>query len=189
MKTAMIAAIAMLVSTTATLAQDAAEPHVVSLDHGISLVMPQGWAVENRKDNRTAERGWLSVYLVCNSEVCERTQETCRISLAAAASRLPDDAASLAALHDDPATRYSRMRAVRIATSKDAEFRRLLAPMTIGPRDWAVVETDARHNMKSGLFAQTFIGGYKISATCKTCETGEIRHRDAMAMLESVRQD
>lgn len=189
MKAALNAAIAMLVSTTAAFAQEAVEPNMVSLDHGISLLMPPGWAVKKRGDNRKSDRGRLSVDLVCNSEACERTQETCLFSLDAARSPTPDDAASIAALHDDPGRRYFRMRAVRIATSKDAEFRRLLAPMTIGTRDWVVAETDARHNMKSGLFAQTFVNGWKISASCKTCETGEIRHRDAMAMLESFRQD
>jgi hypothetical protein len=169
---------------------EAADPTAVTLDHGISFTLPPGWVLEEKRDTRKGDEGRLVVEIACETEHCkEETLETCRVMLFPEHHGGGQDAENLEALYADPMARYFRMRAVRIATSRDAEFRRLLAPMTIGQRDWYVVETDARHNMKSGLFADTIIGGWKVQVSCKTCETGEIRHSDATAMLASFRQD
>lgn len=190
-RTSLAALLIQLLAATAASAQDvpAQAPSVIALDDGISFTMPVGWVVDKRRDTRRGDKGQLSVNLVCESARCEKTQETCHFRMPAQRSGNGDDAASLAALYANPLDRYFRLRAVRNSTSKDAEFRKMLGPMTLGARDWQVVETDARHNMKSGLFAQTFIDGFEILAICKTCETGEIRHQDAMEMMKSFRRD
>lgn len=184
---------AVLLLTSLLLAAGSAEATdtaALTLDHGISFTLPPGWVLEEKRDTRKGDNGRLIVEIACETEHCrDETLETCRVVLFPEHHGDGRDVESLAALYAAPMARYFRMRAVRIATSKDAEFRRLLAPMKIGPRDWYVAETDARHNMKSGLFADTIIGGWKVQVSCKTCETGEIRHRDAMAMLASFRQD
>jgi hypothetical protein len=167
----------------------AAETSKVELDHGISFTLPPGWVLEQLRDTRKGDKGRLVAEIACETEHCrDETLETCRIVLFPEHFGDAPDAENLTALYANPMDRYFRMRAVRIATSKDAEFLRPLAPMAIGARGWYVAETDARHNMKSGLFADSIIGGWRVQVSCKTCETGEIRHRDAMAMLASFRQ-
>ncbi|TWF57094.1 hypothetical protein [Neorhizobium alkalisoli] len=191
-RVSLAAVLIQLLAATASIAQDVQSeaPTEITLDDGISFTLPAGWVVANRRDTRRGDKGQLSVNLVCESARCQKTQETCHFRMPAQRSGTQGgDAASLAALYADPLDRYFRLRAVRNATSKDAEFRKMLGPMTIGTRDWQVVETDARHNMKSGLFAQTFIDGFEILAICKTCETGEIRHQGAMEMMKSFRRD
>ena len=67
------------------------------------------------------------------------------------------------------------LRAVLRSTSKDAQVLQPLGRTAFGPREWWTIETDARHNYKSGLFAETVIDGRYLGVICKTCETGSER--------------
>lgn len=98
------------------------------------------------------------------------------------------DAEALAGLHATPLGRYGRLRAVLRSTSQGASIRAPLGPVRFGPHDRLAVETEAAPRFKSGLFAETVIGGRYPGAICKTCETGEVRFEAARAILGSVRR-
>jgi len=160
----------------------------VTLDQGFSLVAPEGWKLEDAGDDEGDATGRRRVHLVCRTPACKRTQETCTLLLRAEPVAGADDAARLAGLYAEPLARYFRLRAVLKSTSAGASLRSPLQTLRIGERDWTAVETDAKHNKKSGLFAETVIGGRYLGAICRTCETGAIRHRDARALLASIRR-
>jgi hypothetical protein len=99
------------------------------------------------------------------------------------------DAVRLRALYASPLDRYFRLRAVLRSTGRDAEIRKPLEITRLGGREWYRVETGARHNYKSGLFAETVVEGRYVGGICKSCETGEVRHRDGEAILSSLRSN
>lgn len=161
----------------------------VQLDQGFVLNLPEGWTLEDPGDNPGDATGRLRVRLVCGTPACKRTQESCSLSL----RRDPvgtegDDTASLDGLYASPMSRYSRIRQVLKSTSRDATLRGEFGKVRLGPRSWWSVETEAAHRFKSGLFAETVIDGRYLGATCKTCETDDVRHEDARAMLAGVRR-
>lgn len=191
-----LALFALLLAPATLLAQSdqVQEPlpaRTVALDDGIVFTLPAGWeeVEDEREDTRANGKGRLWVYFHCISEECRHSQETCSFSLRTAPVEGADGTARLKSLFASPKSRYDRMRTSLISTSKDSTFRQPMTLQNIGRRDWYIIETDARHNMKSGLFAETVIDGRRLTVTCKTCETGDIRHRNAMAMLESLRQE
>lgn len=157
------------------------------LDHDILVDLPEGWSVGNDRDSNAAT-GRRRVQVVCDTEACRHTQETCTFVLQRKPVEGVDDAARLAGLYASALSRYARLRAVLKNTSEDARIRQTLALARIGQRDWYVVETDAKPGFKSGLFAETVIGGWYLGAICKTCETGEIRYESAREMLSTVRR-
>jgi len=165
----------------------AEEPQLQSrpldIGHGISATLPGDWEEESREE----EKGNRYIALECISADCEHSLETCHIVVFGKPIEGADDAARLASLYDSPVSRYFRMRAALISTSLDATFLQTLSLQRIGARNWWVIETDARHNMKSGLFADTVIDGWRVRFTCKTCERGSVRYQKAMQILESVR--
>lgn len=169
-------------------------PVPLRLDQGFTLDLPAGWALEDADagDGPGADpgdaTGRLRVRVVCRTPACRRTQETCTFVLRRAAVAGADDAARLAGLHASPLARYTRLRAVLKSTSAGATIRAALGPARFGPHDWIAVETEAAPRFKSGLFAETVIGGRYLGAICKTCETGEVRHAAARAMLGSLRR-
>lgn len=170
------------------LAQEPAKQQEIELDHGIVFTLPAEWAEEDRDDTRRGDKGRLRVAFECLTDACIHTQETCAFVLRAKPVEGRDDRERLASLYGDPYDRYERMRSAAISTSKDAQFRQQMQLVQIGGRDWYVIETDARHNMKSGLFAETVIDGWHLTVTCKTCEQSEVRHRQGRDMLASLRQ-
>lgn len=159
----------------------------VPLPQGLSVTLPEGWRIEGPAEGTVSKTGMRRIQLVCESEACEKTQETCTILLRPHAEGGVDDAAKLDSLYASPLDRYVRLRAVLRATSRDAEIRQPLERVRIGQRDWYRVETDARHNYKSGLFAETIVNGSYVGGICKSCETGQERHRDSAAILGSLR--
>lgn len=165
-----------------------AEGQPVRLDHGIVVDLPEGWRLKQDAANTADAAGRLRAHTVCETPKCKTTQETCTFVLRREPIEGEDDETRLAELYASPLSRYARIRAVLKNTSADAIIRQALGPARIGERTWYVVETDARHNFKSGLFAETVIGGWYLGAICKTCESGEFRHRAAREMLKSVRR-
>lgn len=166
-----------------------AQERVLRMDDGLQLTLPEGWRLDEAGDDPFDATGRRRVHLVCETPACKRTQETCTFVLRAKPVAGANDAVRLANLYESPLTRYARLKSVLKSTSKDAEIRQDLAIRRVGDRDWYVVETDARHNYKSGYFAETVIDGTYLGAICKTCETGEIRHQGGREMLMSLRSD
>lgn len=159
------------------------------LDQGFTLNLPEGWSLENPGDDPGDATGRLRVHLACGTPACKRTQESCIVSLRrGAVGTEGDDTARLDGLYASPMSRYSRIRQILKSTSKDATLRGGFAKVRFGPRDWWAVETEAAHRFKSGLYAETVIDGHYVGITCKTCETDEVRHEDARAILSSVRR-
>jgi hypothetical protein len=165
-----------------------AEAEMVRLPHGLSIALPEGWRVDGSSEGKVSKSGSLRrVQLVCESEACKRTQETCTILMRDGKDvEGSDDPARLRSLYASPLDRYARLRAVLRSTSKDAEIRKPLEITRLGEREWYRVETDARHDRKSGLFAETVVEGRYVGGICKTCETGEVRHRDGEEILSSL---
>lgn len=160
----------------------------ILMPQGLSIELPEGWRLEGAAEGEVSKSGLRRIQLVCESEACERTQETCTILMRA--ERKPgdgDDATRLEALYASPLDRYARLRAVLRSTSKDAEIRKPLERVRLGEREWYRVETDARHNYKSGVFAETIVDGRYVGAICKSCETGEDRHGDGLKILMSLK--
>ncbi|MCO5092456.1 hypothetical protein [Bosea sp. (in: a-proteobacteria)] len=165
-----------------------AKAETVTLPHGLSITLPEGWRVNGPSEGRVSGSGGLRrIQLVCENEACKQTQETCTILMRDGKdAEGADDAARLRALYASPLDRYFRLRAVLRSTSKDAEIRKPLEITRLGGREWYRVETDARHNRKSGFFAETVVDGRYVGGICKTCETGEVRHRDGEAILSGL---
>lgn len=159
----------------------------IVMPHGLSVELPEGWHVDGSPEGEVSQTGLRRVQLVCDSEACRKTQETCTILMRSKEIEGADDAARLRALYASPLDRYTRLRAVLRSTSKDAEIRKPLEIVRMGEREWYRVETDARHNYKSGLFAETVVNGLYVGGICKTCETGEERHRDGLKILMSLK--
>ncbi|MEH3143801.1 MAG: hypothetical protein PGN34_00210 [Methylobacterium frigidaeris] len=170
-------------------AGEVAGPVTLQLGQGFSLDLPAGWELEDAEDDPGDATGRMRVRIVCRTPACRRTQETCTMVLRRAPVPGTDDAARLAGLRAAPLSRYFRLRAVLKSTSAGATVRRPLGPERFGPRDWIAVETEAAPGFKSGLFAETVIGGRYLGAICRTCETGEVRHDSARALLGSVRRE
>lgn len=162
-----------------------AEP--LPLPDGLMLDLPQGWRIDGTAEGETGKDGRTRIQLVCETPACERTQETCTILMRPQPVAGADDAARLASLYAAPMDRYFRIRAVLRSTSKDAQVLQPLGRVSLGTRDWWMIETDARHNYKSGLFAETVIDGRYLGVICKTCETGSERHQAGRAMMTSIR--
>ncbi|CAD5299691.1 conserved exported hypothetical protein [Bosea sp. 62] len=162
-----------------------AEP--VALPDGLVLDLPEGWRVDGPAEGETGKDGRTRIQLVCETEACKRTQETCTILMRSQPVIGADDAARLTSLYAAPMDRHFRIRAVLRSTSKDAQVLQPLARVALGSRDWWRIETDARHNYKSGLFAETVIDGRYLGVICKTCETGSERHQAGRAIMASVR--
>lgn len=163
-------------------------PTVLRLDQGFVLDLPAGWVLEEADDDPGDATGRRVVRVVCQTQACARTQETCTLRLRTGPVEGADDAARLGGLHAAPLSRYFRLRAVLKSTSPGASIRRPIGPERFGPRDWIAVETEAAPRFKSGLFAETVIGGRYLGAICKTCETGPTRHEAAHALLASARR-
>lgn len=162
-----------------------AEP--LPLPDGLTVDLPKGWRVDGVVEGETGKDGRTRLQLVCETAACKRTQETCTILMRPQPVAGSDDAARLASLYAAPMDRYFRIRAVLRSTSKDAQVLRPLERIAFGPRDWWTIETDARHNYKSGLFAETVIDGRYLGVICKTCETGSERHQAGRAIMTSIR--
>ncbi len=163
-------------------------PLPLRLSQGFTLDLSADWALEDAGDDPGDATDRMRVRVVCRTPACRRTQETCTFVLRQASVAGADDAARLAGLHASPLARYMRLRAVLKSTSAGATIRAALGPARFGPHDWIAVETEAAPRFKSGLFAETVIGGRYFGAICKTCETGEVRHESARAMLGSLRR-
>lgn len=174
---------ALLVSTAAT----AARAETVVIPDGLAVELPEGWSVDGPAEGELSKTGLRRVHFTCDSEACEKTQETCTVLTRSKDLEGADDAARLRALYASPLDRYFRLRAVLRSTSRDAEIRKPLELVRLGEREWYRVETDARHNYKSGLFAETVVNGLYVGLICKTCETGEERHQDGMKILMSLK--
>lgn len=170
----------------ASISPGGAQDRVIRMDGGLHFTLPNGWRLEDPGEDGGDATARKRVQIVCETPECKRTQETCTFVLRDRPIEGTDDAARLASLYASPLARYFRLKNVLKSTSKDAEIRQDLAIRRIGMRDWQVVETDARHNYKSGYFAETVIDGRYLGVTCKTCEAGEVRHLSARTMLESV---
>lgn len=162
-----------------------AEP--LPLPDGLTLDLPEGWRVDGPAEGTTGRDGRNRVQFVCETEACKRTQETCTVLTRAQPVAGSDDEARLTSLYAAPVDRYFRIRAVLRSTSKDAQVLQPLGRTAFGPREWWTIETDARHNYKSGLFAETVIDGRYLGVICKTCETGSERHQAGRAIMASIR--
>lgn len=154
-----------------------------TLADDIVFAIPDGWRIDEQASKSTTRLRALKI--VCETVECKDTEETCLFSLRRIRPENPDDAALLAKIYEAPLSRYRRIRAVLMSTSVGAEVREPLSLSKIAGRDWWVIETDAKFKYKSGLFAETYIDGRLLRATCKTCERGESRHQAARTMLES----
>lgn len=165
----------------------AASAETLDLPHGLSVQLPEGWVVDGSPQGEVSRSGMRRVQLVCESEACEQTQETCTLLMQAKPLEGDDDDTRLQALYASPLKRYFRLRAVLRATSPDADIRQPLERVRIGDRDWYRVETDARHQYRSGVFAETVVDGLYVGAICKSCETGEQRHLDGLRIIESLK--
>lgn len=165
-----------------------ASAETLALPNDMTIDLPQGWFVNGPLDGELGKDGIRRFQLACASADCDQSQETCTILLRNEDIEGADDDAKLQTLYASPLKKYFRLRAVLRATGRDAELRKPLQLTKIGQREWYSVETDARHNYKSGLFAETVVGGRYVGAICKTCERGDIRYRDAMAILTSLRK-
>lgn len=161
----------------------------VQLPNGVVIDLPEGWRLDGPARGQASRTGLRRVQFVCESERCQKTEETCTILMRDTDIEGADDDARTRALYASPMKRYFRLRAVLKATGRDAELRQPLELTRIGERNWQRVETDARHNFKSGLFAETVVNGRYVGGICKTCERGAVRHRDGLAILSSLRPD
>lgn len=159
----------------------------VALPAGLAIDLPEGWRVDGPGEGTASATGMRRIQFVCETQACRRTLETCTILMNDERPDGADDAARLRSLYASPHARYDRLRAVLKATSRDAELRQPLAIVRWGDREWYRVETDARHNKKSGLFAETVIDGRYVGAICKTCEQSEQRYGDGIGLLTSLR--
>lgn len=162
-----------------------AEP--VALPGAIMIDLPEGWQIDGPVEGELSKSGIRRVHFSCESERCQKTQETCTLLIQDQPMEGSDDLAKVRLLYQSPLARYARLRAVLRSTSRDAEILKPLELVRIGDREWHRVETDARHNYKSGLFAETVLSGLYVGAICKTCETGEARHQGGLAILQSLR--
>ncbi|MBV7485506.1 hypothetical protein [Bordetella sp. BOR01] len=160
----------------------------IVMPYGLSIAIPEGWVVDGSPQGKLSKTGLRRVQLVCESEACKQTQETCTILMRAKQMEGDDDIAKLHSLYASPLQQYFRLRAVLRATGRDAGIRKPLDLVRIGDREWYRVETDARHNYKSGLFAETVIDGLYVGGICKSCETGEIRHQSGLQILMSLKK-
>jgi hypothetical protein len=161
----------------------------IVMPHGLSIELPEGWVVDGSPEGELSKSGLRRVQLVCESEACEQTQETCTILMRVKQMQGDDDIDKLRSLYASPLQQYFRLRAVLRATGSDAEIRKPLELTRIGDREWYRIETDARHNYKSGLFAETVIDGLYVGGICKSCETGEIRHQSGLQILMSLKSN
>lgn len=161
----------------------------VALPQGVSIELPEGWVVDGPPEGELSRSGLRRVWFACESEACEQTQETCTILMSAEPLDGEGDAGKLREMYASPLKRYARLRAVLQGSGRDAQIRKPLERVRIGERDWYRVETDARHNYKSGLYAETVIDGLYVGAICKSCETGEERHSAALQILRSMTRD
>lgn len=172
-------------------AQDSTGPdgaaRQVSLPNGLTIDLPEGWRLSGPANGTTSKNGLRRIQLVCETERCKKTEETCTILMRDTEIDGVDDAARTLGLYASPMKRYFRLRAVLKSTGRDAELHKPLELTRIGARDWHRVETDARHNFKSGLYVETVINGRYVGGICKTCERGDIRYRDGLAILSSLR--
>jgi hypothetical protein len=175
------AALVLPVAATTTQAE------TVMMPHGLTVELPQGWRVDGPDEGKVSKTGLRRIQLICESEACEKTQETCTVLMRTKEIKGSDDASRLRALYASPLDRYFRLRAVLRSTSKDAEIRKPLEIVRMSDREWYRVETDARHNYKSGLFAETIVNGLYVGLICKTCETGEERHQGGLKILMSLK--
>lgn len=178
---------AVLLSLSLLMPVRPAGAEMVSLPQGIILDLPDGWRVDGPGQGRLGRDGLRRVQLVCETETCLTTQETCTVLMREGTVEGADDAARLRGLYQSPFQRYLRLRAVLRATGRDAEILSPLELVRLGQRDWYGVETDARRNDKSGFFAETVVNGLYVGAICKTCETGAVRHQDARRILASLK--
>jgi hypothetical protein len=163
-----------------------AGPQTLALPDGLAMTLPEGWRLEGSPDGTVSKTGLRRIQLVCETEACKRTQETCTVLMRPDGGEGPDDAARLASLYAKPMDRYARLRAALKNTSRDAEVLKPLALVRYGARDWWSIETDARHNYKSGLFAETVVDTRYLGVICKTCETGSDRHAGGRALMSSL---
>lgn len=182
-----------LAAALAALAVSAAaaptQAETVVMPHGLTVELPEGWSLDGSPEGEVSKSGLRRVQFVCESEDCEKTQETCTILMRSKDVAGADDTAKLRALYASPLDRYFRLRAVLRSTSKDAEIRKPLELVRMGDREWYRVETDARHNYKSGLFTETVVNGLYVGMICKTCETGEERHQGGLKILMSLKSN
>ncbi|MDT4822197.1 hypothetical protein FQZ97_553930 [compost metagenome] len=163
-----------------------ASAETVVMPPGLSVVLPEGWALDGSPEGVVSKSGLRRVQFACESDACEETQETCTILTRDEQMEGDDDAGKLREMYASPLKRYSRLRAVLRATGPDAEIRKPLERVRIGDRDWYRVETDARHNYKSGLYAETVIDGRYVGVICKSCETGEERHASGLQIMQRM---
>ncbi|GLS43550.1 hypothetical protein [Methylobacterium brachythecii] len=186
MRTAPI--LAALLSASTAHVGEGARPSRLDLDHGIAATLPADWQADDEASAPVAydTKGYRRLQIVCHSESCRRSQESCTFVLKNDRVEGDDDASRLSGLYATALSRYARLRAAVKNTGEQATLRRSLERETIGPREWWVLETQARPGFKSALFAETVIDGWYVGAICRTCETGEIRHGAARAMLSSV---
>lgn len=164
-----------------------AHAETVSLPYDLMIDLPEGWRVDGPEQGKLGTDGLRRVQLICDTEACEKTQETCTVLMRRKPIEGDDDAAKVRALYESPFQRYLRLRAVLRNTSRDAEILKPLELVKIGERDWYRVETDARHNYKSGFFAETVVNGLYVGTICKSCETGAVRHQDGLRILTSLK--
>jgi len=170
-----------------SLATAAAWAQTVVMPNELSVELPEGWVLDGSPEGEVSKTGLRRVQFVCKTEACEQTQETCTILMRNEPLSGEDDAAKLREMYASPFKRYFRLRAVLRSTGRDADIRKPLELIHIGDREWYRVETEARHNFKSGLFAETVINGHYVGGICKTCEQGEERHLGGIQLLTSLR--
>lgn len=161
----------------------------LTLPNDMMIDLPEDWYIDGPAEGEMSSDGIRRIQLACDRDRCAKTQETCTILLRNKKMDGADDGAKLRSLYDTPLQKYFRLRAVLRATGRDAELRKPLQLVRIGQREWYRVETDARHNYKSGLFAETVVEGRYVGAICKTCERDDIRYRDSQAILTSLRSE
>lgn len=107
----------------------------VALPQGLQVTLPDGWRIDGSEDGTVSKTGMRRIQLVCETEACKRTQETCTILMRAKEMEGADDAAKLRSLYASPLARYARLRAVLRSTSRDAEIRKPLEITRIGGRE------------------------------------------------------
>ncbi|CAM4333725.1 hypothetical protein BOTU111921_24020 [Bordetella tumbae] len=161
----------------------------VVMPNGLSVELPEGWVLDGSPQGTVAKSGLRRVQFVCETEACEQTQETCTILMRSEPLPGEDDADRLREYYASPFKRYFRLRAVLRSTGPDAGIRQPLELVRIGDREWYRVETDARHNYRSGVFAETVVNGRYVGGICKSCETGEERHQGGMRVLMSLKSN
>ena len=168
---------------------NAAWAESIAMPPGLSIDLPEGWALDGSPEGVVSKTGLRRVQFACESDACEQTQETCTILTREEQMEGDGDAGKLREMYASPLKRYSRLRAVLRATGPDAGIRKPLERVRVGDRDWYRVETDARHNYKSGLYAETVIDGRYVGVICKSCETGEERHVSGLRIMRSMQSN